>query len=102
MTWPAPSNLFVFHVIPNGPDSTLENFDLYTLANPPGETEMAMFDYHARVVNGEDVGVCEGVQRGIRSRGYNQGRLMVNKERSWWSEHAVHHFERQVWKALNP
>ena len=34
-------------MIPNGPESTLENFDLYTLANPPGETEMAMFDYHA-------------------------------------------------------
>jgi phenylpropionate dioxygenase-like ring-hydroxylating dioxygenase large terminal subunit len=102
MTWPAPSNLFVFHVIPNGPESTLENFDLYTLANPPGETEMAMFDYHARIVNGEDVGVCEGVQRGIHSRGYNQGRLMINKDRSWWSEHAVHHFEHQVWKALNP
>jgi hypothetical protein len=27
---------------------------------------------------------------------------MINKERSWWSEHAVHHFEHQVWKALNP
>jgi phenylpropionate dioxygenase-like ring-hydroxylating dioxygenase large terminal subunit len=102
MTWPAPSNLFVFHVIPTGPETTLENFDLYCLKNPPGETEMAMYDYHAQIVNGEDVAVCEGVQRGIRSRGYSQGRLMVNQERSWWSEHAVHHFERQVWKALNP
>jgi choline monooxygenase len=54
------------------------------------------------VINGEDVGVCEGVQRGLHSRGYNQGRLMVDKGKSWWSEHAVHHFEHQVWKALNP
>jgi len=102
MTWPAPPNFFIFHVIPTGPETTMENFDLYCLTNPPGETEARMFDYHAQIVNGEDVGVCEGVQRGIKSRGYNQGRLMINKDRSWWSEHAVHHFERQVWKALNP
>ena len=26
---------------------------------------------------------------------------MVDKERSWRSEHAVHHFNKLVWEALN-
>jgi choline monooxygenase len=34
------------------------------------------------------------VQRGLRSRGYVQGRFMVDAGRTQISEHAVHHFHR--------
>ena len=38
---------------------------------------------------------------GVRSRGYRGGRLMVDAERSWRSEHGTHHFDNLVWEAVN-
>ena len=43
----------------------------------------------------------EKQQLGVHALGYRQGRLMVDKDRSWWSEHGVHHFDNLVWRALN-
>jgi len=48
----------------------------------------------------EDNGICESVQRGLASRGYRQGRFIVDPERSELSEHAVHHFHQLVAEAL--
>ena len=48
----------------------------------------------------EDIPICESVQRGLNSRGYDQGRFMVDKDRSDESEHAVHHFQSLVQDAL--
>ena len=48
----------------------------------------------------EDNLLCELVQRGLASRGYRQGRFMVDRERTERSEHAVHHFHRLVAEAL--
>ena len=49
----------------------------------------------------EDSPAMTKQQRGMKSRGYQQGRLMVDTDRTWRSEHAVHHFDKQVWEALN-
>ena len=49
----------------------------------------------------EDVAICEAVQRGLASRGYSQGRFIVDAERSHFSEHSVHHFQRLVAAALD-
>jgi choline monooxygenase len=38
-------------------------------------------------VNDEDVGICEAVQRGLRSRAYGAGRLSVRREAG---EHLFH------------
>ena len=35
------------------------------------------------------------MQRGFRQRGYNQGRYVIDAARNEWSEHALHHFNRQ-------
>jgi choline monooxygenase len=48
----------------------------------------------------EDVSICESVQRGLASRGYTQGRFVVDAHRSHISEHSVHHFQRLVAAAL--
>ena len=40
-------------------------------------------------------------QRGLRSLGYNSGRLFVDKERSNVSENILHHFQSLVGDALN-
>jgi len=52
------------------------------------------------VLQPEDIRLCENVQEGLRSRGYDQGRFMVDRARSEISEHAVHHFQRMVLDAL--
>ena len=56
---------------------------------------------HRDVIVPQDRAAMEGQQLGLRSRGFVQGRLMVDGEHSWRSEHGVHHFNRMVWEALN-
>lgn len=50
--------------------------------------------------NAEDVALCEAVQRGLGSLGYDRGRFIVNRGRTETSEHSVHHFHRLVADAL--
>ena len=56
--------------------------------------------YQKDVLQPEDISLCESVQRGLQSRGYNQGRFVVDKKLSELSEHAVHHFQSMVVDAL--
>ena len=51
-------------------------------------------DYQRDVLQPEDVRLCESVTRGLQSKGYNQGRFVIDPERSELSEHAVHHFQQ--------
>ena len=48
----------------------------------------------------EDIPICENVQQGLHSKGYQQGRLIVDQDRTDVSEHAVHDFQRQIASAL--
>ena len=50
----------------------------------------------------EDIGLCESVSSAASSSfGYNQGRFVVDKRATAeLSEHAVHHFQQLVLKAL--
>jgi choline monooxygenase len=57
-------------------------------------------EYSGSILSVEDNGICESVQRGLASRGYRQGRFIVDPERSELSEHAVHHFHQLVAEAL--
>ena len=57
--------------------------------------------YSGAILSVEDNKICESVQRGLASRGYRQGRFIVDPERSEISEHAVHHFHRLVAQALS-
>lgn len=56
--------------------------------------------YAAEVLAPEDISLCESVQRGLRSRSYEQGAFMTDPERPGESEHALHHFHRLVLQAL--
>ena len=101
MVRPGASNMGVFQIIPTGPEACVEILDDLAPTIPPRETELRMFDNFRNITNPQDIGVCEGVQRGMKSRAFTRGRLMVDRDRSWRSEHSVHHFERAVWTALN-
>ena len=56
--------------------------------------------YQKDVLQPEDIGLCESVQKGLKSSGYNQGRFVVDEGLTELSEHAVHHFQSLVADAL--
>ena len=57
-------------------------------------------DYVDEVLQPEDIALCESVQMGLKSRGYDRGRFIVDRERSHISEHALHHFHMLVMQHL--
>ena len=65
-----------------------------------GQFDQSRADYVNNVLVPEDVSLCESVQRGLKSKGYTQGPMMVDPDRSGRSEHAIHHFHRLVQKTL--
>ena len=86
MAWPPSSNFIVFQVYPTGPEQTYESLDYYFRSNPPSEKEEEVVKYHSDVVNEQDIAIIRSVQRGVKSRGYNQGRFVVDDFDSWRSE----------------
>jgi hypothetical protein len=60
----------------------------------------ARVNYTADILVPEDISLCESVQRGLKSRGYEQGPIVADKQRSGISEHALHQFHRLVHQAL--
>lgn len=99
-TFPGPANMTVLHIMPTGPETVLEHFDLYSLDKTPSECEREAMKYIDEVLQPEDIGLVESVQRGLHSRGYHRGRFIVDKDRTYVSEHGVHHFHGLVLEAL--
>ena len=99
-TFPGAGNMATFHIIPTGPETTRQEFYFYFLDSTPSAQEMEAIEYTDKVLAREDIGLVESVQRGLRSRGYDQGRFIVNQARNEMSEHAVHHFHSLVLSAL--
>ncbi|MEM8766547.1 MAG: aromatic ring-hydroxylating dioxygenase subunit alpha [Pseudomonadota bacterium] len=65
-------------VLPAGPERCIVHFDYYF-----ADQDAAFRDESIRVadrVQAEDVAICEAVQRGLRSRSYDTGRLSPLKE----------------------
>ena len=97
----APANFKILRVLPTGVEQSHEVLHCFTLNDPPSEDDADNIDRFANVVNMQDIDPMEKQQAGLHSRGYEMGRLMVDKERSWRSEHSVHHFNKLVWESLN-
>ena len=101
VTHQGPSNFKVLRAIPDGPEHSYRKIYNYGLNNPPSEHDLKQMNQYRDVVWPQDVAAMEGQAAGLKSRGYRQGRLMVDAEHSWRSEHGTHHFDRLVWEALN-
>ncbi len=101
MSHPAGDNFSVFNLYPDGPELTKQSMDFYSYSKNPANGDWEMFEFNADDIANEDVALCESVQRGLHSRGYRPGRLMVDKERTYRSEQCLHHFQHLVWTALN-
>ena len=57
--------------------------------------------YTADVLAPEDIALCESVQRGLRSKGYDQGPIMSGDTPSGENEYAIYYFNRLVHEALS-
>ena len=81
--FPDTNMLFVFNMRPNGPNKTAES-------------------YVSDSLNPEDIQLVEAVHRGLKSKGYNPGRLIVDEEqKAPWGEQFIHHFNQFNLAALN-
>lgn len=100
LMYPGSPSIAMFTIIPTGPETTLERWDFYLIHKTPNDQERRFIDYIKDVLIAEDVGLCEDVQTGLHSRGYRQGRFVVNRDHVEFSEHHVHFFQRFVHEAL--
>lgn len=92
MRYPGAGNFMVWQFIPAGPEETYEIFDFFFEKPEPSEAEMEAIRYIDEVLQQEDIGLCESVQRGMRTPAFERGRFMADPGGSGMSEHGVHHF----------
>ena len=94
-------NFKVLFGMPSDVGSSWETVDNFFTNDPPTATDISNMNNFRDLVQPQDIPPMEAQQRGVHSRGYTQGRLMVDQERTWRSEHGVHHFNRLCWEAVN-
>lgn len=114
--FPGRRNLSFMHIMPTGPETTFEHWDFFLDTVEPNEEEVAAMDYIKDVLQPEDIGLVESVQRGLHSKVYSQGRLVIDKAlvgnacgsgdglgehaSSSNSEHGIHYFQSLYYNAM--
>lgn len=98
--FPGRRNLSFMHIMPTGPETTFEHWDFFLEDTTPNEEELAAMDYIKNVLQPEDIGLVESVQRGLHSKAYRQGRLVIDKDLTSNSEHGIHHFQSIYYRAM--
>jgi choline monooxygenase len=98
--YPGEPNLSVLQMNPAAPERCIEFQDWFVKGGVPTQQLSDAMAYMKDVLQPEDIGLCESVQRGLHSLAYNQGRFIVDRGRTELSEHAVHHFQSMVMSAL--
>ena len=96
MRYPGRGNFSVMQMIPAGPERTLETIDFYFETAELTEADEESIRYMDEVLQPEDIGLVESVQRGMRTPAFTQGRIVCDPGGSGLSEHGVHHFHGLV------
>lgn len=99
MRYPGRGNMIVMHIIPVGPERTLETYDFFFESAEPIDAEREAIKYIDDVLQAEDIALVESVQRGMATPAFSQGRIVHDPSGSGKSEHAVHHFHGLVLEA---
>jgi choline monooxygenase len=99
MRYPGRGNFMVWRFIPEGPETTREEFDFFFETSAPTAAEEEAIRYIDKVLQQEDIDIVESVQRGMHSPGFNRGPYLIDPKRSGLSEHGVHHFHTLLAKA---
>ncbi len=98
--YPGEANLSVLQMNPTAPETCVEFQDWFVKEGQVTDQLRDAINYQIDVLQPEDIGLCESVQKGLKSSGYNQGRFVVDAGKTELSEHAVHHFQNLVAQAL--
>ena len=98
LRYPGRGNFMVFQVIPAAPDRTLETWDFYFETAELDDAEKQAVSYIDDVLQVQDIGLVESVQRGMSTPAFDQGRIVYDPAGlgSGLSEHGVHHFHGLV------
>ena len=89
-----------FLIIPLEAEKTLVRFGYYVPDRPESKVTAACKKWMNDGLGPEDLELNIALQQGVKSFGFDQDRFMIDAERSNESEHAVHHFNTLVYKAL--
>ncbi|MHC8508510.1 MAG: aromatic ring-hydroxylating oxygenase subunit alpha [Rhodospirillales bacterium] len=92
LRYPGAPNFMVLNVTPIDHETTFETYDFFFTGSEPSPEQAAAIDYVDKVLQREDIDLCESVQRGMTSPAFERGRFMVDPKGGGLSEHAVHHF----------
>lgn len=95
---PGQVNMQVLSILPVGVGKATFAGDRYALPDERDDTER--MTYFNEVLALEDKLLCESVQRGLKSRSYDQGRFVHDAEITGPSEQGVNLFHRLVYRAL--
>ncbi len=99
MRYPGRGNFMVWRFYPVSENETYEVFDFFFESADLTDSEQEAIAFIDDVLQPEDIGLVESVQRGMQTPAFEQGRYMVDEEGSGMSEHAVHHFHGLILKA---
>ena len=99
-TFPFADFVGSFNQFPLAPEKTLLRLAYYRPKRPASEITEECMRWMSCDLGPEDIDLNERQQRGLRSFGYDSGRLFVDPARSSNSEHLVHHFQSFVAGAL--
>jgi choline monooxygenase len=99
MRYPGSGNFMVWRFYPVSVEETYEEFDFFFENPAPSDEEAEAIKFIDDILQPEDIGLVESVQRGMQTPAYQQGRYMVDPSGSGLSEHAVHHFHSLVRKS---
>ena len=91
-----PDNVSLNIVLPLEPERSLAIFDWYLPPEDHGNPAAKASVEFSHQIQVEDVGICEIVQKNLRSRSYSRGRFSVKQEKG------VHAFHRMYAEAMNP
>lgn len=95
---PGAPEVVVGTILPDGVGHTLRRFQRFAPAG--AEPDVAREAYERAVLGPEDVAICESVQRGLNSLGFDRGRIVHDAANPHHGEAAVHHFHQMVVQAL--
>lgn len=99
-----PFSAFVgtFLIIPIGPEQTLLRVGYYLESEAPHAVTLAAERWMNEELSPEDIALNLSTQRGMRSRGFDRGRFLINPERMHESEHLVLNFHQRVHESIWP
>lgn len=99
--YPGDEQLSVMRVDPLTPTTSYERHDWFTKDGTVSEELEGTIKFQQDTLQyAEDIPICENVQKGLKSIGYNQGRFVVGGDRVQVTEAPVHHFQKLVAESL--